>query len=109
MTKSARCSWCRRALPERAGPGRPRKFCSQACRQRDFEARQRSAEAGISESELIVTRTELEELRDALYVVEAAVEDVDRDLTAAGDDPDEVRRSLDWLLQAVRPLLAIRP
>lgn len=56
-----------------------------------------------------MTRTELEELRDALYVVEAAVEDVDRDLAAAGDDQDEVRRSLDWLLQAVRPLLAVRP
>jgi hypothetical protein len=57
-----------------------------------------------------MARTDLEELRDALYVVEAAVEDVDRDLADdGGDDPAEVRRSLDWLLQAVRPLLAIRP
>ena len=56
-----------------------------------------------------MTRSELEQLRDALYVVEAAVEDVDRDLAVAGDDPDEVRRSLDWLLQAVRPLLVCRP
>ena len=56
-----------------------------------------------------MTRDELESLRDALYVVEAAVEDVDRDLAAAGDDPEEVRRSLDWLLQAVRPLLGLRP
>jgi hypothetical protein len=56
-----------------------------------------------------MTRDELESLRDALYVVEAAVEDVDRDLEAAPDDPEEVRRALDWLLQAVRPLLAQRP
>ena len=56
-----------------------------------------------------MTRAELDELRDALYVVEAAVEDVDRDLATAGDDPEEVRRALDWLLQAVRPLLAQRP
>lgn len=56
-----------------------------------------------------MTRVELEQLRDALYVVEAAVEDVDRDLSTAGDDPDEVRRALDWLLEAVRPLLALRP
>ena len=63
----------------------------------------------MSESELIITRDELERLRDALYVVEAAVEDVDRDLEAAGEDPEEVRRSLDWLLQAVRPLLDHRP
>ena len=84
-------------------------FCSPVCRQRDFESRQRAAETGISEHELIVTRAELDELRDALYVVEAAVEDVDRDLATAGDDPTEVRRALDWLLQAVRPLLALRP
>ncbi len=56
-----------------------------------------------------MTRSELEGLRDALYVVEAAVEDVDRDLQAVGDDPEELRRTLDWLLQAVRPLLGHRP
>ena len=56
-----------------------------------------------------MTRDELEQLRDALYVVEAAVEDVDRDLEAAGNDPEEVRRSLDCLLQSVRPLLGLRP
>lgn len=56
-----------------------------------------------------MTRAELDELRDALYVVEAAVEDVDRDLASAGDEPEEVRRALDWLLEAVRPLLAQRP
>lgn len=63
----------------------------------------------MSDSELVVTRAELDELRDALYVVEAAVEDIDRDLASAGDDPDEVQRALDWLLQAVRPLLTLRP
>ena len=109
MTKSTRCKWCGRGLPERDGPGRPRQFCSQVCRQREFEARQRANEVGLSESELIVTRAELEQLRDALYVVEAAVEDVDRDLAAACDDTDEVKRSLEWLLQAVRPLLELRP
>jgi hypothetical protein len=56
-----------------------------------------------------MARTDLEELRDALYVVEAAVEDIDRDMAEAADDPAEVRRSLDWLLDAVRPLLTLRP
>lgn len=56
-----------------------------------------------------MARRDLDELRDALYVVEAAVEDVDRDLAAAPDDPDEVRRALAWLLEAVRPLLTLRP
>jgi hypothetical protein len=75
----------------------------------DYDARRRARDVGLSDSELIMARSELDDLRDALYVVEAAVEDVDRDLTATPDDPDEVRRALDWLLEAVRPLLALRP
>lgn len=56
-----------------------------------------------------MARSELDDLRDALYVVEATVEDLDRDLAAAGNDPEEVHQALNWLLQAVRPLLALRP
>lgn len=56
-----------------------------------------------------MARAELDQLRDALYVLEAAVEDVDRDLAAADGDPEEMQRALDWLLQAARPLLALRP
>jgi hypothetical protein len=56
-----------------------------------------------------MARAELDDLRDALYVLEAAVEDVDRDLEDAGDDPQELRRALAWLLEAARPLLARRP
>jgi hypothetical protein len=56
-----------------------------------------------------MARSELDDLRDALYVLEAAVEDVDRDLEGAEDDPGELRRALDWLLAAARPLLTKRP
>jgi hypothetical protein len=56
-----------------------------------------------------MARDELDALRDALYVLEAAIEDVERDVAEAGEDPQELRRSLDWLLQAARPLLAQRP
>lgn len=57
----------------------------------------------------MIARSELEALRDALYVLEAAVEDVERDIAATPEDPQELRRSLDWLLDAARPLLANRP
>jgi len=67
-------------------------------------ARQRSTEVGLSEAELIVTRAALDDLRDRLYVLEAAVDDVDRDLAEA-DGEDDVRAALDWLLAAARPLL----
>ncbi len=67
-------------------------------------ARRRREEVGLGEQELIVARAALEDLRDRLYVLEAAVEDVERDLAAA-DGEGDVREALDWLLQAARPLL----
>ncbi|MGD9797076.1 MAG: hypothetical protein AB7H43_09785 [Acidimicrobiia bacterium] len=104
-----RCRWCARPIDRRPGPGRPALYCRRSCRQRDYEARRRASELGLGESEFVMARSELDDLRDALYVVEAAVEDVDRDLAAAGDDPAEVRNALTWLLAAVRPLLEKRP
>lgn len=56
-----------------------------------------------------MAKSELDQLRDALYVLEAAVEDVERDLAEGDDDPAEVRRSLESLLAAARPLLDLRP
>lgn len=85
------------------GPGRPRHFCKAGCRQADYIARQRSAEVGVSESELIITRDALDELRDRLYVLETAVEDVERDLPDATGEQD-LRDALAWLLAAARPL-----
>lgn len=66
-------------------------------------ARARSAEVGISEHELIITRAALDDLRDRLYVLEAAVEDVERDLAVAEGEQD-LRDALEWLLAAARPL-----
>lgn len=93
-------------LPERAGRGRPREFCSQRCRQWDWVARQRARELELSEGELVVARTELDALHDDLYVLACAVDDADRDLAAAGARATarELREILEWLLDAARPL-----
>src|SRR3954447_5619201 len=107
VTKSAmvpKCRWCGRKLSIARGPGRPRAFCSQACRQKDYIARLRAQEAGLSEAELVVTREELAALPDHLYVWEAAIEDVERDLKASATKQDYVE-AVDWLLDACRPLL----
>ena len=101
----AHCRWCRRALPARRGPGRPRQFCSQRCRQWDWVARQRARELEISDDELVVARTELDELHDELYVLACAVEDVERDLSVPGRRSiTELQDAVDWLLGAARPL-----
>ena len=67
-------------------------------------ARLRRTEVGLSEAELIVTRTALDELRDRIYVLEAAIEDVERDREAAAGEQD-LAEALEWLLQAARPVI----
>lgn len=102
-----RCRWCGRRFQRSAGPGRPREFCRRSCRQRDYEARRRAQELGLSESELVMTRAELDRLHDLLYVLEAAVEDVERDLRGSPTKREYVE-AVDWLLDAARPLTAHR-
>jgi hypothetical protein len=82
-------------------------FCRPSHRQRDYEARRRAAELGLSEQDLVVTREALNRLHDQLYVLECAIEDVEADL-AADDGPDGLRRCLDWLLENARPLVGAR-
>ncbi len=86
--------------------GRPRQFCSQACRQWDWVGRQRAHDLQLSDDELIVAKRELDGLHDQLYVLACAVNDAERDLTSAGAKATagELREVLDWLLEAARPL-----
>jgi hypothetical protein len=92
-------------LPTPAATGRPRAYCKPSCRQRDYESRRRSKELGLSEHELVMTRDELDALRDRLYVLEAAIEDVERDLEGS-PTKQEYAEALDWLLDACRPLVS---
>ena len=103
--EGGKCRWCSRPLPPPAATGRPRRYCRPTCRQRDFEARQRAAEVGLTESELVLTRHELDALHDQLYVLEAAIEDVERDL-AGSPSKQDYADAVRWLLQAARPLLS---
>ena len=98
-----RCRWCRFPLAEHAGPGRPRQFCSQACRQWDWVSRQRARELALSDGELVMARAELDSLHDDLYVLECAVADTIKDLS---DDMSakEAIDALRWLLDAATPL-----
>ena len=58
----------------------------------------------------MIARTELDDLHDRLYELEAAIEDVDRDLAAAGPKPAlrDVQDALAWLLATARPVAALR-
>ena len=63
-------------------------------------SRLRAQDAGLAEDQLVVARTELEALRDKLFVLECAIADARRDL-AEGDDPGPI---LDDVMAAAEPL-----
>ena len=100
-----RCQWCRSPISQRAGAGRPRRFCCQSCRQWDWVARQRASELALSEDELVIARKELDALRDQVYVLRCAIADVEADLDPAVDPTTrDFKAALKWLLQAAKPL-----
>jgi hypothetical protein len=103
VTEIVRCRWCGRRVEVAAGRGRPRGYCRRSCRQRAYEARRRAAELGVGETEVIMTKAELQDLQDRIYVLQCAVEDVERDL-ASDDRPAAVQEALAWLLANARPL-----
>jgi hypothetical protein len=60
----------------------------------------------LSDSELIMATAELDALHDDLYVLACAVDDAERDLAGHRVPPSaaELRDTLEWLLEAARPL-----
>jgi hypothetical protein len=102
------CRWCRRPIERRSGPGRPAEYCRPSHRQRDYEARLRSSELGLAETDLVVARRAIDSLHDQIYLLECAIQDITQDL-AEDDSPTALRAALDWLLESARSLLANRP
>ena len=66
-------------------------------------ARKLAASHGLGDDDLIVSRSDLEELQSRLYCLQAALEDVARDL-AVSDGPDDVREAFGWLRENAEPV-----
>ncbi len=98
-----RCGWCGREFAVSPGPGRPRRFCRDGCRQQAYLARKLAAAHGLGDGDVIVSRDALEDLQSRLYCLQAALEDVERDL-AASCEPDDVAEALSWLRENAEPL-----
>lgn len=101
-----RCRWCRHVLANQSGPGRRREFCSQRCRQWDWVSRQRAADLQLSENELVMTRDELDQLKDQIYVLHCAVIDAKRDLEHPRHTKETLLDIVNWLLEAAEPVAA---
>jgi hypothetical protein len=98
-----RCRWCGREFVAAPGPGRPRQFCRDGCRQQAYLARKLAATHGLGDDDVIVGREALEDLQSRLYCLQAALEDVTRDL-ARSSEPDDVAEALAWLRENAEPL-----
>lgn len=94
-----RCRWCGVRFESGPGPGRPPAYCRRSHRQRAYEARQVADAHSLGPDDVLMTRSTFGQVRDLLYRIEAALQDVDRDL-AAGADPDEYRKALWHLYEA---------
>ncbi len=104
-TPGERCRWCRKVIVRRDGPGRPRQFCSQRCRQWDWVSRQRAADLALGTNEMVIRRDELDRLHDDLYVLACAVDDTRRDLDERSPLSNrELQAALSWLLECAEPL-----
>ena len=105
------CVWCGGAFPAPVGPGRPRRYCRPSHRQRAYEARREADRRGLGSGEVIVSRATWELLRDSLYRLESAAEDVAVDLVAGRPTKRDYVEALAHLSSAVRDLqnVAIEP
>ena len=76
------CGWCGARLPDDGKVGRPRRYCSQSCRQRAYERRAAVQRGGLPEDAVVLSAAELADLQDRLFQLRCAAEDV---ATAAAD------------------------
>ena len=65
-----------------------------------------AAAHGLGDDDLIVSREQLEELQGLLYCLQAALEDVDRDLSRSSE-PNDVAEAFAWLRENAAPVAQI--
>ncbi|WP_080794965.1 hypothetical protein [Corynebacterium pacaense] len=100
------CAWCGRDI-DSTGRGRPRKYCSQACRQRAYEQRNNVSGTQIPASAVILTPERAEQLKDSLFELRCAAEDI-ATAVDGGEDPDEVRALCEELVAMARKIEKLR-
>ena len=98
------CRWCGGEYLRTPGPGRPKLYCRPSHRQRAYEARRLGESRQLLPDEVIVSRRAWDALRDALYRLEAAAEDVAVDLRSGSPTKVDYVQALAHLSEAARQL-----
>jgi hypothetical protein len=108
------CGWCGGRLPDgdngagRMGKvGRPRRYCTQSCRQRAYERRAAVQRGGLPEDAVVLSAAELADLQDRLFQLRCAAEDV---VTAAEDGAgvDELKSLAAHVIETAHGLERLR-
>jgi len=101
------CGWCGARLPEDGKVGRPRRYCTQSCRQRAYERRAAVQRGGLPEDAVVLSAAELADLQDRLFRLRCAAEDV---ATAADDGagPAELKTLAATVIESAADLERLR-
>ena len=100
------CAWCGKDIAS-SGRGRPRKYCSQACRQRAYEQRNNVSGTAIPANAVIMTPDRAEELKDSLFELRCAAEDI-ATAVGEGETPQEVSELCRELVELARKIEKLR-
>lgn len=105
--KQPACAWCGKEIPVNHGRGRKRKYCGPSCKQRAYEQRTMLAGTSIDDDAVILNRNRVAEVRDRLYALRCAAEDI-RTASAEGASADDLAPLCDELVGLAQRLERLR-
>lgn len=95
---SPTCHNCGKEIQLTPGRGRPRKYCSDSCKQRAYEQRR-----PVSSGQKPVRTISGDTLRDKLFELRCAAEDI-ATATNEGGEPEEIQSLCDELVTMAKKL-----
>lgn len=104
--RTGSCQWCGREFGD-LSRGRPRKYCSQSCRQRAYEQRHAVVGTTIPQDAVIMTKDRAQDLTDGLFQLRCAAEDI-ATASREGATSKEIEDLCSELIALARQLEKIR-
>lgn len=92
------CQYCGKEIQLTPGRGRPRKYCSDSCKQRAYEQRH-----PVSPGQKPARTISGDTLRDKLFELRCAAEDI-ATATSEGAEPEEIQSLCDELVTMAKKL-----